>query len=506
MKAALQIRIKEVGKVRMVKKLIARVSGMSNFMNSQLLDFSCGAKGMIVGFDKSDILVLILGNEAKVRLGEDVYNAQEELKIPAGEGFLGRIVNALGEPVDGKGQIVNSEECIVDREKQKKGALRSTLSTLHYPVFRNGPETMDRGEADSFLETGTKIIDAVVPISKGQRQLVVGDRMTGKTTIAIDAILHQKGKDVLCIYCCIGKSFSSLLKVTRLLKAKSALNHTIIVAATASSAVGEQYLAPYSAAALAEYFMHKSRDVLLILDDMTKHGWSYRQLSLLLERPPGREAYSGDIYYVHSQLIERAGKLNKELGGGSITLFAIADTLQGDVTGYIPSNLISMTDGQIYLSSSLFAEGLRPAVDISLSVSIIGAKTQSPILKRLSSNVRSSYARYRELQRLTKLKTDLTPEAKQILNRGEAIRIIFAQQKNAPVSTEELIVLLYALDKKILDELDTAKLNRFKNEIWGYVMKNNPQLVENLSGIKELTDELETELDGMIVGYFKEIA
>jgi len=426
------IRIKEIGRVRAVKKIIARVSGLANFMNGQLVNFAgtTGTKGMIVGFQEEDILVLILGEESRVRIGQEVVSCQEEFKIPVGEGFLGRVVNALGEPADGKGPIA-ANEC--------------------YPVFREAPATMDRGESVSCLETGTKIVDAVVPVSYGQRQLIIGDRMTGKTTVAIDAILHQKGKDVVCIYCCIGKSFSSLLKVARLLKLKAALDHTIVVASTASATVGEQYLAPYSASALGEYFMHRGKDVLLVFDDMTKHAWSYRQISLLLERPPGREAYPGDIYYIHSQLIERAGKLSKELGGGSITLFPIIDTLQGDITGFIPSNLVSMTDGQIYLSSALFAEGFKPAIDFALSVSIIGSRTQNPILKKLASSIRLEYAQYKELLRLTKLKSGLTVEAERKIRRGAAISALLAQDKNNPVSITELIILLYALDRKILD-------------------------------------------------------
>jgi len=524
------IRIKEIGRVKQVKKIIARVGGLSNFMNGQLVNFACpvrhdnantnavsygggvsATKGMIVGFQEEDILVLILGEENRVRIGQEVVSCQEEFKIPVGYGFLGRIVNALGEPVDGKGPIVQSVIASPEGAKQSQKGIASSAGAQsprndeegYYPVFREAPVTMDRGESTASLETGTKIIDAVVPVSCGQRQLIIGDRMTGKTTVAIDAILHQKGKGVVCIYCCIGKSFSSLLKVTRLLKLKAALGHTIIVAATASTTVGEQYLAPYSAAALAEYFMHRGRDVLLIFDDMTKHAWSYRQLSLLLERPPGREAYPGDIYYIHSQLIERAGKLSKELGGGSITLFPIIDTLQGDITGFIPSNLVSMTDGQIYLSSALFAEGFKPAIDFALSVSIIGAKTQSPVLKKLAGSIRLEYAQYKELVRLTKLKSGLTLEAERKIRRGEAISAILSQNKNNPVSIMELIVLLYALDKKILDELDAVKLNKFKDEIWGYIAKDNSQLVEKLESAKELTSEIKTELDKLLVEYFK---
>jgi F-type H+-transporting ATPase subunit alpha len=286
------IRIKEIGRVKAVKKAIATVAGLSNFMNGQLVEFASGTKGLIVGFNEEEMLILILGEESTVRIGQDVYSAQEEFKIPVGEGFIGRIVNALAEPLDGKGPITPRSE--------------------YYAVFRDAPDTMDRGAVTSCLETGTKIIDAIIPISKGQCELIIGDRMTGKTTICLDAILNQKGNDVICIYCCIGKSFSSLLKAAHIFKAKGAFDYTIVVAAPAAAVVGEQYLAPYSACSLGEYFMHKGRDVLIVFDDMTKHAWSYRQLSLLLERPPGREAYPGDIYYTHSQLIERGGKLNKE--------------------------------------------------------------------------------------------------------------------------------------------------------------------------------------------------
>jgi len=476
------ITIKEIGCVKAVKKAIARVGGLSNFMNGQIIDFAGGTKGLIVGFNGEEILALILGEESAVRIGQEVYTREEEFKIPVGEEFIGRVVNALAEPLDGKGQVIAPE---------------------YYPVFREAPDTMERDSISSPLETGTKIIDAIIPLSRGQRELVIGDRMTGKTTIGVDAILNQKNKNVVCIYCCIGKSFSSLLRIAQVFKTNDAFDYTMIVSATASAVVGEQYLAPYTACALGEYFMHRGRDVLVVFDDMTKHAWSYRQLSLLLERPPGREAYPGDIYYVHSQLIERAGRLNKQSGGGSMTFLPIVDTLQGDVTGFIPSNLISITDGQIYLSASLFNEGLKPAVDLAMSVSIIGVRTQNPILKNLSAGIRLEYAQYRELLRLTKLKTDLTAQAEQKIRRGEVIRSLLAQDKNRPVSTEELIVLLYALDKKILDDLPAERIDRFKDEIWDYTMKGAPALAKELSSAAELAKEISAELDKVLVRYFE---
>jgi F-type H+/Na+-transporting ATPase subunit alpha len=478
------IRIKEVGRVRSVKKIIASVSGLSNFMNGQLVTFASGTRGLITGFQAGEILVLILGDESSVRIGQEVYSVQEEFTIPVGEGFIGRIVNALAEPVDGKPAV-------------------SPIGQ-DYPVFREAPSTMDRGQPTGCLDTGTKVIDSIIPVSKGQRQLIIGDRMTGKTTIALDCITNQKGKGVVCIYCCIGKSFSSLLKAVRILKLAGALDYTLVVAAPASSIPAEQYLAPYSATALGEYFFYQGRDVLVVFDDLTKHAWAYRQISLLLERPPGREAYPGDIYYIHSQLMERSGKLNPQLNGGSMTFLPIADTLAQDVTGFIPSNLISMTDGQVYLSSALFSAGIKPAVDLAMSVSIVGTKTQNPILRKLSSAIRLEYAQYRELLRLTKLKSRLTHEVELKIRRGEAIAAMFAQDKNSPVSVLELIVLLYALNRKILDELRAGEIDKFKKEIWDYIIANSPGLAGKLGVAEDLTAEISKELDELFVKFIKD--
>ena len=498
------ISIKEIGRVKAVKKAIVKVGGLSNFMNGQLVEFSGGTKGLVVGFSEEEVLVLILGDESTVRIGQEVYSKEEEFRIPVGGEFIGRIVNPFGQPLDGKGTIAVSElagEPVYGFDPHTRTPAHP--HTEYYPVFREAPGTMDRAGADLPLETGTKIIDAIIPISKGQCELIIGDRMTGKTTICVDAILNQKNKEVICIYCCIGKSFSSLLRVAQIFKANGAFDYTMIVSATASAVVGEQYLAPYSACALGEYFMYKGKDVLIIFDDMTKHAWSYRQLSLLLERPPGREAYPGDIYYIHSQLIERAGKLSKELGGGSMTSLPIVDTLQGDVTGFIPSNLISMTDGQIYLNSGLFAEGFKPAVDLTTSVSIIGTRTQNPILKDLSKNICLEYAQYVELLRLTRLKSGLTARAEQKIRHGEVIRILLAQDRNKPVAVGDLIVLLYALNKKVLDILSEDQIIRFKDGIRTYIINNMPGLAEGLESARELTDEIAGQLDKALVKYFE---
>ncbi|TAN60129.1 F0F1 ATP synthase subunit alpha, partial [bacterium] len=324
---------------------------------------------------------------------------------------------------------------------------------------------------------------------KGQRQLLIGDRLTGKTTVAVDAILNQKGKNLVCVYCAIGKTHSSLLKILRLFKESGALDYSIIVSGAASSAMGEQYLAPYTAAMLGEYFMRKGRDVLVVFDDLTKHAWVYREISLLLERSPGREAYPGDIFYIHSQLVERAGYLRPELGGGSMTFLPIAEVLQGDVTGYVSSNLISMTDGQTYFSSALFNKGVRPAIDFGLSVSRIGNKAQWPAMKALSEKLRLEYIQYQELLQMTQLRTSgISKEAEERLKRGQAITQLLIQDKNKPLSMEAEIIYLFALSLGILDNLSSADIKKFKDEFVAKASEWYPDLLSELRNSKILTD------------------
>ncbi|MCX5703499.1 MAG: F0F1 ATP synthase subunit alpha, partial [Candidatus Omnitrophica bacterium] len=345
-----------------MRKFIVITEGLPSCMNGQIVEFASGTLGLVMGFTEEKVQILVLGDASSIRAGDEVYNKGKSLNLPVSDAFLGRVVNGLCQPLDGLGPIGASE---------------------FFPVFRIAPGVMERVPVKESLETGTLILDAIIPIAKGQRQLLIGDRLTGKTTVALDAILNQKGKDVICIYCCIGKPYSSLLKTLDILKENDAFKYTIVVSAVASVSTGEQYLAPYTACVLGEYFMYKGKDVFVIFDDLTKHAWTYRQISLLLERAPGREAYPGDIFYVHSQLVERAGYLKPELGGGSMTFFPIVEILQGDVTGYISTNLISMTDGQLYFSTALFNKGFKPAIDFGLSVSRIGNKAQWPAMKEL---------------------------------------------------------------------------------------------------------------------------
>jgi F-type H+-transporting ATPase subunit alpha len=369
-------------------------------------------------------------------------------------------------------------------------------------VFSRSPLITERAPVDTFLFSGTKIIDALVPVGKGQRQLILGDRMTGKTTIGIDAILNQAGRNTVCIYCCIGKAVVTIEKVVGTLAEKGALAYTMIVAAPDSSTPGEQYIVPFTAATLGEWFMRKGQDVLVIFDDLTKHAWAYRQLSLLLERPPGREAYPGDIFYVQTQLMERAGRLSRQSGGGSMTFLGIADTLQGDLTGYIPSNLISICDGMVVLSTTLFGEGMRPAIDFGLSMSIIGGRAQVPILRELSSTLRRDNMQYVEVARLSKLQSGLSKEADAVLKRGQAMTAILQQPQNKPVPLSEQVVLLYALRMGALDGLDAPSRARFMEEIAAFVQQNDEALLSEIEARPELTPGIDGRLAKVIKKYF----
>jgi F-type H+-transporting ATPase subunit alpha len=432
------------------------------------VEFDQGGRGMVFGFNEDIVQVLVLNAKGSLHVGEKVISKGEFLKLPVGDGFLGRIVNSLCEPVDSSGPIIPQD---------------------YFPVFCEAPGVMDRVPVKETLETGTLLLDAVIPIAKGQRQLLIGDRMTGKTTVAVDAIINQKGRDVICIYCCIGKPYSTLLKLLTLFNEKEVMDYTIIVSGVASVSMGEQYLAPYTACMLGEYFMKKGKDVFMVFDDLTKHAWVYRQISLLFERAPGREAYPGDIFYVHSQLMERAGYLKPELGGGSMTFFPIVDILQGDVTGYVSSNLISMTDGQIYFSTALFNKGIRPAIDFGLSVSRIGNKAQWPAMKALSGQMRLEYIQYQELLQMTQLRTTgLSKEAEDRMKRGQAITQLLIQDKNKPILMEAEIFYLFALSMGVLDTLTSTDIQKFKDEFVGLVNKEFPDLFKEVRNSQVLND------------------
>ena len=482
------LQIRETGEIREIKKDIVKIEGLSSCMNGELLDITSRAKGLVMGFTENGALALLLGSCEDVKVGDKVYSKREPFTIPVGRGFLSRIVNALAEPVDGKGPVT---------------ADSTNPNADHYPVFRDAPSVLERIPITEVFETGILIIDATIPIGKGQRQLIIGDRMTGKTTICVDAILNQKGKGVVCIYCCIGRAQSSLQNIVETFKAKGALDYTIVVSASASASVGEQYLAPYTACTLGEYFMDNGKDVFVVFDDLTKHAWAYRQLSLLLERSPGRDAYPGDIFYLHSQLMERAAKLSPEHKSGSMTFFPIVDTLQGDITGYIPSNLVSMTDGQIYLNTALFSGGFKPAVDLGLSVSRVGNKVQCPAMKELSGMLRLEYLQYNELLRMTRFKASISEETAQRLKHGSVITGLFMQDRNEPYSREGQIIFLYALGRNVLDALSEEAVKCFKKEIFDFAKREFPSVIEDLSLKLKLTGEISKGLDECLIKFFR---
>jgi F-type H+-transporting ATPase subunit alpha len=482
-KQAAKFEVHEVGTVKSVRECILRVSGLPSCINGQIVDLPQGGKGMVLGFSEQDVQVLVVSSKGFLRTGDEIYSKGEFLHLPVGEAFLGRVVTSLCEPADGMGEIAISD---------------------YRPVFAEAAGVLDRVPVKETLETGTLILDAVIPIAKGQRQLLIGDRLTGKTTVAIDAIINQKGKDVICIYCCVGKTYASLLKIFNIFRQKEVMPYTIIVSGVASASMGEQYLAPYTAAMLGEYFMRQGRDVFVVFDDLTKHAWVYRQISLLLERAPGREAYPGDIFYIHSQLMERAGYLKPELGGGSMTFFPVVEILQGDVTGYISTNLISMTDGQIYFSIALFKKGTKPAIDFGLSVSRIGNKAQWPGMKELSKRLRLEYIQYQELLQMTQLRTTgLSQKAEERLKRGQAITQLLIQDRNSPIPTEAEIVLLFALGMGVLDNLSAADINKFKYRFISQLEKSYPGLLAEIRKAQALNDSAKEKLCVALEQYFQ---
>src|SRR3989338_299571 len=424
------LRYTEVGTVRCIRGCIVIVRGFQHCLNGQLIKFGYGTEGIILGFDAEEAQVLVVKENERVKTGDKAVASLESFNTPVGNKLIGRIANPLGEPQDGLGPLEYD---------------------AMYPIFIEAQSILTRSPLDKTLETGIKVIDAMIPVGFGQRELILGDKMTGKTTVVTDTIMNQKNTGVICIYCCIGKARSALAKVVQLFQDKDCFKYTIIVSATASSPPGQQYLAPYVACSVGEYFMQQGKNVFVAFDDFTKHAWCYREISLLLGRPPGRDSYPGDIFYLHSRMIERAAFMDKDHKGGSMTFMPIVELLEVDLAGYVSSNLVSMTDGQIYFSTPLFGEGQKPAIDLGLSVSRVGSKVQWPAIKSLSASLRLEYVQYKELMRISKLKsTGQSDEAHQQLKGGEILSEILKQEKDAPVSLEAQTFIFYALKKKVL--------------------------------------------------------
>lgn len=480
-----ELRYTEVGYVKSIRGCVMVVGGLKNCINGQLIQFGFGTVGTIVGFNENEAQVLILKLTTEVKTGDEARASLEPFNVPVGKNFVGRIVNPLCEPFDGLGPI-------------KEDA--------YYPIFPAAPPILDRQPLFKSLETGVKALDTMLPIGFGQRMLVLGNKMTGKTTLVTDTILNQKHTGVVCIYCAIGKARSQLARVVQLFQDHDAFKYTIIVAAPSSVPPGQQYLAPYVACSLGEYFRDRGHHVFVAFDDFTKHAWCYREISLLLGRPPGRDSYPGDVFYLHSKMIERATFLHDRHGGGSMTFLPLVEVLEGDLTAFVPSNLVSMTDGQIMLDAALFGEGQRPAIDLGLSVSRVGTKVQWPIVKSLGGPLRLEFLQYRELLRLSKLRSGKqSDEIVERLKSGAVLTEIMRQDKNNPVIMELLTILLYAFSKKYLQNLSLDEVKTFQKEILPYAKEKNPNLLKILRERRKKDDEIEKGLNEVIEGYIKEL-
>ncbi len=475
----------EVGTVINVGDGIARVHGLEQCMSGELLEFSNGVMGMALNLEENNVGIVILGPYKDIREGDQVKRTGRIMEVPVGEALLGRVVNPLGEPVDGKGPIATTE---------------------FRPVEANAPGVIDRKSVHEPMQTGIKAIDSMVPIGRGQRELIIGDRQTGKTTIAIDTIINQKGNGVKCIYVAIGQKQSTVAQVVETLRRHGALDYTIIVTASASEPAPLLFLAPYAGCSMGEYFMYKGEHVLVIYDDLTKQAAAYRELSLLLRRPPGREAYPGDVFYLHSRLLERAAKLSDENGGGSLTALPFIETQASDVSAYIPTNVISITDGQIFLESDLFYSGQRPAINVGISVSRVGGSAQIKAMKKVAGTLRLDLAQYRELQAFSQFGSDLDKSTLSRLNRGERLMEILKQGVNQPLPVEKQVVSLYVATKGHLDEIPVQDIHRFEIEFHAYLESNQAGIYESIRDTKDLVKENEDALVEAVTKFKKSFA
>lgn len=460
-------KITEIGEVTFVGDGIARVTGLTNVMSNEMVVFPNGVIGVAQNLEKQDVGIIVLGNYDNIHEGDLVKPTGNILDVPVGEALIGRVVDALGNAIDGKGTI---------------------QSTKRRPIETPAPSIMDRQSVNQSLATGLKVIDSLVPIGKGQRELIIGDRQTGKTSIAIDAILNQKGKGTICIYVAIGQKESTVKALVQTLEENGAMDYTIVVSASASQPSPMLYIAPYSATAMGEEFMYAGKDVLIVYDDLSKQAAAYREISLLLRRPPGREAYPGDVFYLHSRLLERSAKLSDELGGGSMTALPIIETQAGDISAYIPTNVISITDGQIFLQRDLFTSGVRPALAAGLSVSRVGGAAQTKAMKLVSGTLRIDLASYRELEAFTQFGSDLDAATQQKLNRGKRTVEVLKQDLHAPLSVEEQVVSLFALTQGLLDSVAVKDIKIFEKGLIDYLKANASSLMTSIQATGQLND------------------
>ena len=468
-----RLQVDEVGTVLTIGDGVARVFGLKNVMSGELVEFSTGTKGMVLNLESSNVGVAVLGDDPEIKEGVTVKRTEKIVEVPVGDALLGRVLNAIGEPIDGLGELKATETRRVEVK---------------------APGILGRKSVHEPMQTGIKAIDAMTPIGRGQRELIIGDRKTGKTAVAIDTIINQKGKDVVCIYVAIGQKQSTIRQVVQKLKEAGAMDYTVIVSATASQSAPLQFLAPYTGATIGEYYRDSARHALVVYDDLTKQATAYRQMSLLLRRPPGREAFPGDVFYLHSRLLERAAKLSDELGAGSLTALPIIETQEGDVSAYIPTNVISITDGQIYLESDLFNSGIRPAVNAGLSVSRVGGSAQVKMMKKVAGTLRLDLAQYRELAAFSQFASDLDEATRKQLSRGERLVELLKQAQYAPADVVDQVISIYAGTKGMLDSIPASDITKAEKEMIDFMKSKHSDLRNSLAKENVVSDENEKKL------------
>ena len=473
----IQVDIAQTGKVLAYADGVAKVYGINGVMSYEVVEFDTGDKGLASNLEEGSVGVIVLGDGKDIKEGTSVKRTGKLMKVPVGEGVMGRVINVLGEPIDGNGAIDSKEYRFIEQK---------------------APGIMERKSVHEPLQTGIKAIDALVPIGRGQRELIIGDRQTGKTTIAIDTIINQKSQGVMCIYVAIGQKESTIAQVVRKLQEHGAMDYTVVVSASASDSAAMQFLAPYTGVTIGEYFRDNGKHALIVYDDLSKHAVAYREMSLILRRPPGREAFPGDVFYIHSRLLERAAKVSDELGAGSLTALPIIETQAGDVSAYIPTNVISITDGQIFLETDLFFSGVRPAINVGLSVSRVGGAAQIKATKQVAGTLRLDLAQYRELQAFSQFASDLDESSRKQLDRGQRMVEVLKQAPHAPLPIEKQVVIIYAGAKGYLDDIAASEVVGFEGGLYNFIESKKPEIFTNIAEKKTLDAEIEASLRALI--------
>ncbi len=477
-------KVEKVGRVLEVGDKIARVSGLSDVASQEMVEFSSGQMGVALNLEEDTVGIAIMGNDTEIKEGDEVKTTGKILSVPTGEAIIGRVVDPLGNPADGKGEIKTDK---------------------FYPVEKIAPRVIKRKSVNSPVQTGLKSIDSMIPIGRGQRELIIGDRQTGKTAIAIDTIINQKGEDMICIYVAIGQKESKVAKIVAELEKHGAMDYTVIVKTSSSDPATLSYIAPFAGCAMGEYFLDQGKDVLVVYDDLSKHAWAYREVSLLLRRPPGREAYPGDVFYLHSRLLERSCKLDEKYGGGSLTALPIIETQAGDVSAYIPTNVISITDGQIFLESDLFNKGVRPALNIGISVSRVGSAAQTKAMKKVAGKLKLELAQYRELAVFAQFGSDLDDATKRTLNKGDRLTEILKQTQYSALPVEKQVVILYAGINEYLQNVEVEQVKEYEDKLHTYMDAKHKDLLKEIREKKELSEDLEEKLKKALVEFNKEM-